>query len=116
MIGEDDLKFSSPGAWKYFLEKKPKDFDIYLGGIFLGQPDENNIVKEFTGMTLYCIHSRFYDTFLNTPEDEHIDRALGNLGKYVVCNPFVVTQWDGWSSNTGKMETYKDLQAGRIFL
>lgn len=114
-VGEDDLKFSSPGAWNYFLKNKPCDFDMYLGGIFLGIPDENNVVKAFTGMSCYVVAKRFFDTFLSVPDEDHIDRSLDGLGRYVVCNPFVVTQYDGWSANTGKMETYTKLQEGRIF-
>lgn len=116
IIAEDDIKFSNPGGFKYFLENIPRYYDLFLGGIFLGQPDENNVVKDFTGMTLYAVHSRFYDKFLSLPSDEHIDRALDGLGHYVVCNPMVVTQHNGWSGNTGKMEVYDDLQKGRIFL
>lgn len=115
IIGEDDLKFSAPGAWQYFLKNKPRDYDIYLGGIFLGDPDENWIVKKFTGLTLYSVHERFYDTFLSVDPEEHIDVALNGLGRFVVCQPFVVTQHDGFSSNTGKNETYGDLQRSRSF-
>ena len=115
IIAEDDVKFSRPGAWQYFLSQKPKDYDIFLGGIFLGDPDENGIVKDFTGMTLYSVHNRFYDTFLSIPADDHIDRALANSGKFVVCSPFVVTQYDGISSNSGQFEKYGELQASRNF-
>jgi len=106
-IGEDDLKFTAPGAWGYFLEQKPKDFDIYLGGTFMGIPDENNMVKDFAGLTLYIVAKRFYERFLSTPDDDHLDRVLSGLGKYVVCNPIVVTQYDGVSGNTGKFEAYE---------
>ena len=114
-IAEDDLKFSGAGAWDYFVKQKPDDFDIYLGGVFLGDIANDNTVKEFTGMTLYVVKQMFYDTFLSSPDDDHIDRILGGLGNYVVCNPFVVTQYDGRSSNTGKHESYGRLQASRKF-
>jgi len=115
MIAEDDVKFSSAGGFDYFLKQKPNDFDIYLGGLFLGDPDENNVVKTFTGLTLYVVARRFYDTFLTVPDDDHLDRLMDGLGRYVVCNPFVVTQYDGVSGNTGKMESYSKLQESRIF-
>lgn len=114
-IAEDDLKFSSKGAWDYFLKQKPNDFDLYLGGIFLGQPDENGVVRSFTGMTCYVVARRFYDTFLTVPDDDHIDRLMDGLGRYIVCDPFVVTQYDGRSGNTGKEESYGHLQMGRNF-
>ena len=114
-LGEDDLKFSHPDAWKYYLSQKPIDYDLYLGGVFLGVPDDLGVVHDFTGMTLYCISEKFYDQFLSVPDDEHIDKSLDGLGLYYVCRPFVVTQFDGVSSNTGKFEKYGDLVAGREF-
>ncbi len=115
-IAEDDLKATHPNSWNYFLQNKPADYDLYLSMIYLGQPDENNIVKDFTGLTLYCIHSRFYDKFLSVDPNEHIDhldRALRGLGKFVVCNPFTFIQYNGRSSNTGKHEEYDSLLIGR---
>lgn len=115
VVAEDDIKFSRPGAWQYFLSQRPKDYDIFLGGIFTGDIDQNNEVKYFTGLTLYSVHSRFYDTFLTTPDGEHLDRVLEGLGKFVVCSPFVCTQHDGISSNSGQFEKYGEMQSSRIF-
>lgn len=115
VIAEDDIMFSNVGAWQYFLSQKPKEYDIFLGGIFNGDIDENNVVRDFTGMTLYSVHSRFYDTFLSVNPLDHIDRELGGLGRYIVCHPMVATQYDGVSGNTGKFETYKEMQSGRTF-
>lgn len=113
LIMEDDVKFFGAGAFDYFIATIPEYFDIYLGGIYVGNIDENNEVKVFSGMHCYIVHECFYDTFLNTPTDKHIDRALGGLGKYVVCDPFIAEQYDGFSSNTGKDETYTRLMNGR---
>lgn len=115
-IAEDDVRFTNHKSWEYFLSKKPNEFDIYLGGVFLGIPDDNQQVKNFTGMTCYIVSKRFYDIFLSVPDDEHIDRALDGLGKYIVCDPFICTQWDGISGNTGKYEEYGHIQGGRKFL
>lgn len=114
-IAEDDIRFTHTNSWNYFLSNKPEDFDIYLGMIYLGEIDENNIVENFTGLTLYIVSKRFYDTFLSVPEDEHLDRALGGLGKFVVCYPFVAKQYNGFSSNTGKVENYDKLLENRKF-
>src|ERR1700677_1855384 len=35
-IAEDDLYFFAPGAWQYFLDNIPADYDIYLGVVFHG--------------------------------------------------------------------------------
>jgi len=105
-IAEDDIKFCDRGAYDYFVANVPDDYDLFLGGIFLGVIDEYNEVKEFTGLTLYRIANHFFDTFLSLPEDEHIDQALANKGKYVVCNPFTVTQHNGVSSQSNQYCNY----------
>lgn len=112
-IAEDDLKFTHQSSWKYFLKQKPFDFDMYLSMIYTGDIDENNYVKKFTGLTLYVIAKRFYDKFLSVSGDGHIDQELAGLGKYIVCNPFVAMQYNGFSSNTGKNEVYDTLLQGR---
>lgn len=113
IIMEDDVKFCGKGAFDYYLKNKPDDFDIYLGGIFLGVMNDENIVGRFTGMTCYCVLKRFYEKFLAVDEKEHIDIALSHLGKYVVCNPFIVTQHNGVSSNTTRYENYEAIFENR---
>lgn len=111
-IGEDDLKFYAPGAWKYFLENKPDDYDLYLSSIYVGDIKDGT-TDDFCGMTLYFISERFYDTFLNTDPDDHIDRSLKGKGRFVVCDPFIACQYDGHSGNTMKDEKYERLMEGR---
>jgi hypothetical protein len=108
LIGEDDLKFTDKGAFDYFISNKPLDYDLYLCGIFCGQINDNNLTKEFTGMTLYFVNERFYDTYLSLDPNKHIDAALANNGKYVVSNPFVAVQYNGFSDNT---KTYCNFDA-----
>lgn len=112
-IAEDDMVGTHEKSWEYYLSKIPKSFDLYLSMVYLGQPDEENMVKEFTGMTLYTVHQRFYDIFLSVDPNEHIDRALDNLGEYVVCDPFTFIQRNGHSANTGKDEIYDSLLVNR---
>lgn len=113
LIAEDDFVGTHENSFKFFLSNRPKDYDLYLSQVYLGQLDEENVTRDFTGMTLYMVHSRFYETFLSVDPDEHIDRALAGLGRYVVCNPFAFIQRNGWSSNTGKMEVYDPLLRDR---
>ena len=113
LIMEDDVRFCGKDAFNYFLDNKPQDFDIYLSGIYLGEILPDNSVKSFSGLHCYIVHSKFYDTFLSTPDDEHIDRALANLGTYKVCNPFAAVQYNGFSSNTKKEENYDELLKSR---
>jgi hypothetical protein len=105
-IAEDDIKFTAPGAFDYFLEHEPAAFDLYLGGIYHGEIKPDNIVKDFAGLMLYTIHYRFYETFLSLPEENDIDRELAGRGKFVVCNPFVAIQHNGYSDNKKKYMDY----------
>lgn len=112
-IAEDDVRFFAPGAWDYFLEHKPTDYDIYLSSIYMGTIKEDNTVDYWCGFGLYTVSARFYDTFLSVDSNEHIDRGMKGLGKFVVSNPFIADQYDGFSSNTGKDEKYFHLMQGR---
>lgn len=115
IIAEDDIKFSSAGAWKYYLDNTPKSFDLYSGLIYAGEVDpETNRIISTKGMsgtnTLYTISSRFYDFFLAVDESKHLDRELGrfgNINEYYVCNPMVCTQMGGMSDNF-RREYYYD--------
>ncbi len=107
LIAEDDVQFTAPGAFQYFLNTIPDDFDIYLGGIIYGTIGADEIAENFSGTTLYIVHERFYDTFLSLPEDCHIDRALGGKGKAIVCNPFVAIQHNGFSDNKKRFCEYE---------
>ena len=101
-IAEDDMKFTSAGAWQYYLDNLPDDFDIYSGGIYHGQLLENRIVNGYSGNTLITVHERFYDFFLQADEKQHLDNWLGNFAfekRYIVCLPFVVRQIGGYSEN-----------------
>ena len=112
-IMEDDVAFTKNDSFQYFLGKKPLDFDIYLSGIYLGDIDEDNRVKDFCGLHCYIVKSKFFDKFLSANDDEHIDRALANLGDYHVCNPFAAIQYNGFSYNTKMDMNYDDLLKNR---
>lgn len=113
LIAEDDLKMTDKGAFDYYIANKPEKFDLWLGGIFLGVLNEQNITNEFTGMTLYTVHSSFYDTFLATPANMHIDHSLAYKGLYFVCNPFVAIQHNNYSDNVKAHQNYDHLFQSR---
>lgn len=105
VIAEDDLSFPAQDGWEYFLKNKPDDFDIYIGGTYLlNQPDswKGPIVKvdSYVGNHLIIIHEKYYDRFLQTPEDLHIDTAQEGKGDFYVCFPFAALQRPGFSSNS----------------
>lgn len=112
IIAEDDFVGTHPDSWKYFLANKPRKYDLYLSMVYTGDVADNK-VSSFTGMTLYSVHSSFYDTFLSADPYEHIDKALSGLGDYHVCHPFTFIQRNGVSGNTGKYEAYETLLEGR---
>lgn len=107
-IGEDDLVFSAPGAWQYYLDNMPSEFDLYSGGIYSGEIKDGRIVNGYSGNTLITVHKNFYDFFLSASEDPaglglgNLDRWLGNFAfekNYRVVEPFVVLQLEGYSDN-----------------
>lgn len=113
LIAEDDFKFTSKGAFEFFLRNKPIDFDIYLGGIYFGELNDENIVKDFSGLTFYIINRRFFKTFLSIPEHINLDRGLNNKGRFIVCNPFTVIQSNGFSDNVKRYCNYDSYLLGR---
>ena len=97
-IAEDDLFFPASDGWEYFLKNKPKptDYDIYLAATYI----PTDPPKHICGFHLYCVSSNYYDTFLNAPNDQHIDTAIDNIGgNFVFCYPFPGLQRAGFSAN-----------------
>lgn len=105
IIAEDDIKFTARNAFEFFFKNEPKDFDLYLGGISHGNINIDDSVTDFAGLHLYKINQSFYNTFLLLPENKDIDRSLANKGKYIVCNPFVAIQQNGYSDNQKKYQS-----------
>lgn len=102
-IAEDDVLFTSLKSWSYFLENKPTDYDLYLGGIYSGISFPDNTVYSFAGLHLYFCHSRFYDKMLSVPHIRNIDQGMAGMGKFVLCNPFVAKQRNGFSFHRKKI-------------
>ena len=122
IIAEDDCRFTDKGAFDYFIKNIPEDYDLYLGGIYNkkgngGTLDENNRVTDFfCGMTLYVVNARFYDSFLAANELNHIDRELSKQSrdkKFIVCNPFVCVQENGYSYLKKGNYNYDEYLVGR---
>lgn len=113
VIAEDDVKFTAKGAFNYFLKNEPTQYDLYLGGVYYGKIKEDNSVHDFAGTMLYKIHEKFYDTFLSVSEERDIDRSLANQGKFIVCNPFVAIQHEGYSDNKKAFVNYDICLKGR---
>lgn len=102
-IGEDDLMFTSPNAWQYYLGNKPKDFDLYLAATYI-VPTSN---KKICGFHLYTVRKKFYDKFLSMPDDVHCDTYMDELGgDYHFCYPFPALQRPGFSANNKAVVDY----------
>ncbi len=105
-IAEDDLMFTAPNAWEYFLSQKPEVFDIYLWGSYI-VPLSN---KKICGFQMYIIRDQFYDTFLSIDENQHIDTATCDLkGDYHYCYPFPCLQRSCWSANARAKVNYNTI-------
>jgi len=113
VIIEDDVHFTAKGAFQFFIKNKPSDYDIYLGGIYEGDIKTDNVVDDFSGLTIYVINERFYDIFLSMPKSVNLDRALSNKGKFIVCNPFIAIQHNGFSDNLKRFCNYEECLNGR---
>jgi hypothetical protein len=102
VIAEDDIRFTAPGAYRYFLNHIPAQYDLYLGGITWRSAGDEKRTEKFAGLTLYKIHQRFYQTFLSAGSDDHLDRSLSGLGAFMICDPLVAKQYPGYSDNEGR--------------
>lgn len=118
-IAEDDCRFfgEQPGAWKYFVDNMPEDWDLWLAMYYACDKIEGNrIMDSFSGMTLFFVNQRFYDVFLSIPDDSHIDRELGKHAdqyKFIVCDQVCAEQDGSRSDNTKTTTNYRPFLVGR---
>lgn len=121
IIGEDDLAFTAPGAWRHFLDglaQLPEDWDIYLGGIHWhrilhgalpGRPLLRT-VQGFTGMHLYAVSAKCYTRLLAAPAGLHLDMWLGQQDIHAyLCWPLAAIQAPGYSANQKRDVDYSHL-------
>lgn len=113
-IIEDDLMFSSPSAWDYFIANKPKSFDIYIGGNYLLNDPENYTMPhykldEYVGNQLIVVSKRYYDRFMEVPNAAHIDTIQKGRGEFYACWPMVALQRPGYSANAGTKVNYNSI-------
>lgn len=106
IIGEDDLWFPAENGWRYFLENKPDEFDIYAGCTMI-PPVSNGML---CGFHLYIVAEKFYDKFLSVPDNQHIDTAVSDLkGDFKFCYPFPALQFPGYSANNQSVVNYNSI-------
>lgn len=105
MILEDDCQIPAEDGLLRFMAAMPDLFDIYMGGTYAPVLPDNRVSCP-VGLHCYIIHNRYYDTFLNTPGDLHIDTAQEGRGEFYVCNPMVAIQREGFSANNRSHVNY----------
>lgn len=120
IIAEDDIRFVCPGAWDYFLSQlpKPDQYDLFFGMIYSAEIKEGRVINGFSGLTLYACSSKFYQFFLDIPDTQHIDRALGchSFEKdYLIIDKYVCTQSGGYSDNLKINMSYQTFEEKMIF-
>lgn len=118
VVAEDDIIFSHPDSYKYFIENVPEIYDIYFGMIYAGEIQENKIINGFSGMTLYVCNKNSYSFFLSIPDNLNIDRGLGQFcheKEFMVCNPYVCFQSGGMSNRTFQNENYYEFEKNMVF-
>lgn len=107
-IAEDDLMFTGGNSWEWFLQNIPPVFDIYVAANYLPMKKEGSgafRIDNCVGFHLYIVHSRYYDTFLATPDKGHIDTEQKSKLMYC-CYPFAALQRSGWSANNKAIVDY----------
>lgn len=102
-ILEDDVRFTAPGAWEFFLKNIPPEYDIYLGSVLFTTGQVGNVATRFAGTHCYMVHRRFYDKMLALPDGHNIDTALNGRGKFIVSDPMVATVYDSYSDRVQKV-------------
>lgn len=115
-ICEDDIVFFAPFAWEYFLDNIPDHFDLFFGMTYIADIVNDRITGLFSAMTLYVVHEKFYDFFLNLPDSCHIDRELGltsNIHEYKIISKFVAYQNGSKSDNNFLTCDYSPYLEGR---
>lgn len=109
VIAEQDIEFTHPTAWEYFLKNVPDKFGIYLACSYIKNavPNSDVVNNLICGFHLYILDSSCYDAFLSVPDDQHIDVAVGGLGLDVkFCKPFPALQRSGFSANNKTIVNY----------
>lgn len=103
IVSEDDIVFSSPKSYEYFISQIPEDYQLFCGLIYNGEVSDGRILNGMSGThTLLCVHESMYDFILSQPDDVHCDRHLGQYAyqfKYFVCEPMICYQRGGYSHN-----------------
>ncbi len=118
VICEDDIIMSNEKSYEYFLSKVPPVFHLYFSMLYAAEVKEGKILNGFSGLTMYMVHNSFYQEFLDIPDTQHLDRALGQQAwekEYYVCEPYVCRQMPGYSNNQMRNMEYSSFEEKMTF-
>lgn len=120
-IAEDDLTLSCDRAWKYFVDNKPKDFDVYISGSYLVHHEWKYepplvLVNEWVGNHLIVVHEKYYDRWLESKPDVHIDNEQKGKGDFYVCFPYAALQRPSRSANCGYQEVNYNINIPKHYI
>lgn len=113
-IFEDDIYFPNVRGWQYFLEHKPRYYDVYIGGnYYIDNRIEYKapLVKchEWVGNHCILVNRTYYDRWLGTESKLHCDGAQAGLGVFYTCFPFPALQRpNSWSANCQAVVDYNN--------
>lgn len=109
LIGEDDLMLPNEKGFEYFLKNKPQVYQTYAACNYnsFQRPRNPGVYRDDcqVGFHLYFCHSSYFDEFLATPDDVHIDTEQKGKLMYF-CYPFAALQRPGWSFNHKELANY----------
>lgn len=113
LLMEDDVAFTAPGAFQYFIDNMPKEpFDIYTAGVYgnaCKYDNETGLLKKMSGTHCYIIHSRFYQKFMDMNIKEHLDVAISKTAEIIrMCYPMAAMQHPGYSDIVKKEVDYNN--------
>lgn len=114
IIMEDDCHWVVPGAFDYYISKKPISYDLYLSSVMWGRLNADNTINDYAGNQGYMIHQRYYNTYLESDPNRDIDRAQKGRGIFKVCNPFATMQAETLSDNTKKIHRQAKLYLNKV--
>lgn len=114
LIAEDDCMFVCDLSWEYFFKNKPHTYHCYVGGSYL---IDNRYeykpplvkVNEWVGNHFILIHESYYDIWLSSKPDGHIDTEQSGRGDFYVSFPYVALQKPSFSANNKAFVNYNSI-------
>lgn len=119
VIWEDDIKFTAPKAWYFFLHRYRTTwgrYGLFLGGSYytkdIEQLNTGVRIRTFSGSHCMIVRKELYRHILNCPPGMHLDiwiSSAGSLFTYYLCMPMIAIQCPGYSDIAKKPVDYSNM-------